>query len=192
VETRNKRYLLLALAAAVTFSCAPGVRMGGRGKGLPPAKYVETFFKGEGKTLYFVKPLPWKDIATGDQLLLDITYDSDPEKVTQPILRFSFASEKMVVPVTSIELKGNDESHTCQNPEKVFVEPGKKGGFMNRYECSITFDELKGLVKTSSPHLLVTHQGGTHEYAVTPKWERKIAGFLQLHVIDMVELEKAD
>lgn len=160
------------------------------GKGTPPAKYVETFFKGEGELLYFIKPFKWKGQDTKGKLEMDMTYHYKPDSVADFVVNFSFGTEEPVKKIESAGFNLSKEAFEGRSMDKIYVEPGKKG-YKNRHTFEIGFEEMRSVFDAEAPEFTIGYKGKKRKFAPKGNW-KKLRQRIKTYVFGVIDLEREE
>ena len=185
---KNLNIALFSLLLAGTLTaagCLPRMRMG---KGTPPAKYLETFFKGDGEELYFVKPFEWRAKEGKGEVTMDLTHNFKIDSVTGLTVNFTFGSEEPVKKLDAVSVKVGEGEVEGTAIERIFVEPAKKG-YRNRYTFQMTWSGFEDVFGTETPELKLQHKGGTFSYIPKKKWN-KVREYIGKYMITKIQLAR--
>lgn len=189
MENQTRALLLtLCVSMILLVGCKSGAGMSASGS---PAKYLETFYKGDGAELYFIKPFTWKSETGKEWVDLDITYDFAKDSIRPLTANFSFLCEDAAKKIENVSIKLESGEKKFYPVERIYVEkdPKKKKFYHNRHTFSISYEDLKSLVATEAPTFALTANGKVYTFGTPKKWKKR-SSFLQEFMIDTIELNQ--
>ena len=189
MEKRIRAFVFILLAGMIFFTgCKSGMGMSASGS---PAKYLETFYKGDGAELYFVKPFKWKSEEGKEWVNLDITYDFSKDSIRPLVANFSFFSEKPAKKIENVALKMSSGEKKFAQVDQIYVEKDEKNKkfYHNRHTFEMSYQDLQDLMNTEMPLLSLTANGKVFSFSNPKKWKKRSA-HIREYMIEVIELNK--
>lgn len=134
---------------------------------------VESFYRGEGKMLYFVKPVQFAN-PDKQELHIDFTYDHDNDTTNPVVCNYSIFSETPYK-IKGVHLMVDDQVFESDSMKLFFVEQNpKKKGWHNRNSFQVSYADFNSFIKSDDPKIRIGSENGEETYTVKKagKWTK--------------------
>ena len=113
---------------------------------------VEEFYRGEGKMLYFVRPINFKAKKTKNcRLLVDYTINTEPDSSKRVKCTFSIHAKYPVKRVNSFSCQSGEHGFTTQQVEKFHLELKGKT-WESRHAVDMDYASFESMFSEENPH----------------------------------------
>lgn len=155
---------------------------------------VESYYRGEGKMVYFIKPVTFSN-SEKQKMFIDFTYDHDNDTVRPVVCNYSIYSEEPYRKVEDVSIALDDAAIPTDSLKKFFVERGKKKKKLwhNRYSFQVAYENFQKFVRHDDPAIKIKSSRGEETFKVDKlnKWP-KMQETIENRVIIPAELMKDD
>jgi len=131
---------------------------------------VESYFKGNGKTMYFIKPIVLTH--NDDYLTVDFTF-TVPDSLNEVKSNFSIYSFHTQKPVDSLVLHSHGLGAKGKSVVMMFKDYSKKRKQV-RYTYSCSQDQLRSLLQEPEFSISIYQEGEGREFSMPGRRWRKI------------------
>lgn len=176
MRRRNKILVGLCAVACVLYSCG-GLKVTGNGGKI--TEYAESYFKGEGKMLFYIKPIEF-NTADGEELSADYTYIKGDTVKKDVIINLSIYGEPPFTVADSITVfYGNGLRHTDNTVKHLFNENFKRHKF-TRQSIDMPGDKLADYFQSNEAGFIVYTKGKAVEYKSGKQWRKSHTKIYQI------------
>lgn len=176
MRRRNKILLCLSMAACFWYSCG-GLRVTGNGGKI--TEYAESYFKGEGKMLFYIKPIDFKT-ADGDKLTADYTYIKGDTVKKDVVINLSIYGEPPFSVADSVTVVySNGITFTDNSIKHLFNENFKRHKF-TRQSIDMPGDRLADYFQSNEVSFIVYTKGKAVEYKGAKQWRKSHTKIYQI------------
>lgn len=120
--------------------------------------YYETFFVGEGKIQYYIKPLAFKsEEKKSENLEVDFTFQYKDELKDSVVVNFSLISESIYKTLDSVVIENDKGVAVLHSVSLMFNRP--KGDIISRFTAKCSQQELADIVNSKNVMIVVTNNG---------------------------------
>ncbi len=163
------------MAVCFWYSC--GLKVTGSGGKI--SKYAESYFKGEGKMLFYIKPIEYKT-ADGDKLTADFTYTKGDSTKKDVVINVSIYGEPPFSVADSITvLYANGNRYTDVSVKHMFNENFKKHKF-TRQGIDMPGERLADYFQSNEAGFIVYTKGKAVEYKGGKQWRKSHTKIYQI------------
>lgn len=134
--------LIITFFLASCFSVKPSSTKSGK-------KLYETFYLGEGGSLYFIKPI--KFFGENSEMLLDFTFNSNVHDTSMSIVNGSFINKSLVGKVDSITFHSKVDV-AIKEVKEIFNERNSANQFISRFTFKLKTKDLIQLFQDGFSH----------------------------------------
>lgn len=159
------RYIYIIVLIALCWGC--GIRTSGSGGKIK--KYAESYYKGEGKILFFVKPLTFTD--NKEKLSADFTFNKgDTTKQFVVVNMNVYGTPPFTLP-DSVSFFFGENSYTDNSIRLLFNENLKRHPY-SRQSAQLPVENFEALLTANEVTIALYYNGTKKNYISGKTWSK--------------------
>lgn len=140
----------------------------------------ETFLAGNGRMMYYLKPLDFVQQAGKGSMEMDFTFQYSNVTNDTGIVKFSVFDQAVLKTIDSMRIQNNNVSVLFSQVQHMFSDRGHKN-YVNRFSAETPLSMLLSLFKQPDWQVSLYRDGKELRYKATAKTGKKITT-LEQHV----------
>lgn len=154
------------LGICLLLFAACGIKAGGGGR---ISKYAQSYFKGEGKILYYVKPVGFTH--NKENLDADFTFNKGDTSIKDVLINLSIYGNPPFTKADSVRIGFGNNSHTDATVKLIYNENMRRKKF-SRQSIDLPAQYFESLLK-AEPITITLFYGATEKQYISGKQWRK-------------------
>lgn len=140
--------------------------MGGGGR---ISKYAQSYFKGEGKTLYYIKPVPLKH--NKELLEADFTFNKGDTAIKSVFINLSMHGNPPFSKADSAQISFGTNAYTAKNVKLIYNENVKRKKY-SRQSIDMPNEYFELLLKEKTFYITLYTNAQAKKYSSGKQWRK--------------------
>lgn len=162
---KKSSFIILLVIASLLYGC--GLRTSGSGGRIK--KYAESYYRGDGKTLFFIKPITFK--GDKNKLKADFTFNKGDSTKEYVIVNIDIYGTPPFNLSDSISFFFGENSFTDDGIKLIFNENLSRKPF-SRQSTKLPVEDFKAFIKADEVTIATYDNGKKDSYSSGKRWDK--------------------